>query len=472
MTFDQLFIDGEWTKGARSFPVVDKYTGRPIATVAEASREQVHQAVEAAVRAFRRGPPTPYARYELLMRAAEGVRARRDAFRETIVAEAGFTLADADNEVNRALQTLSTSAEEAKRLAGEVVPLGGAPIQGTRLGFTLRVPIGVVCAITPFNSPLNTVVHKVGPALAAGNAVVLKPAGRTPLTAGLLCEALREAGVPRGFLSLVHGPGAEIGEWLLAESGIRFFLFTGSTEVGRRIQQGAGLRRTQLELGSIASTIVCADADVDAALPRIVAASFRKAGQVCTSIQLLHVEAPILEAFTARFVAEARKAQAGDPRRPETTVGPMISEAEAERVERWIAEAVAQGATALVGGPRAGPVIPPTVLANVRPGMKVVDQEVFGPVVSLVPFTRLEEAIERVNGSPFGLATGIFTRDLDRAFRAALDLEVGAVHVNETCSSRVDLMPYTGTKDSGFGVEGPRYAIQELTEPRLVTFRI
>ncbi len=388
MAFDKLFIDGEWREGAKSFPVVDKYTGEPLAIVAEASREQVHQAVQAAEQAFRRGPPTPFARYEMLMRAAEGVRARRAEFRDTVVAEAGFTVSDAENEVNRAIQTLSTSAEEAKRLAGEVVPLGGAPIQGNRLGFTLRVPIGVVCAITPFNSPLNTVAHKVGPALAAGNAVVLKPAGRTPLTSGLLCEVLREAGVPRGFLSLVHGPGSELGEWLLAESAVRFFLFTGSTDVGKRLQRGAGLRRTQLELGSIASTIVCADADVDAALPKIVSASFRKAGQVCTSIQLLHVEAPILAEFTARFVAEAKKAKAGDPRKAETMVGPMISTAEAERVERWIAEAIAQGATALVGGPRDRAVIPPTVLANVRPGMKVVDQEVFGPVVTVQPERR------------------------------------------------------------------------------------
>lgn len=472
MFFDKLLIDGEWRAGVKSFPVVHKYTGETLAQVAEASRAQVHEAVACALAAFRRGPPSPHARYEMLMRAAEKVRARRAELRDTMVAEAGFTLTDADGEVTRAVQTLSTSAEEAKRLAGEVIPLTGAPIQGNRIGFTIRVPLGVVCAITPFNSPLNTVTHKVGPALAAGNAVVLKPAGRTPLTAGLLSEVLREAGVPKGFISLVHGPGSEMGEWLLAENDIRFFLFTGSTEVGKRIQRGAGLRRTQLELGSIASTIVCADADVEAALPKIVSASFRKAGQVCTSIQLLHVEEPILERFSARFVAEAKQAKAGDPGLPETTVGPMISIAEAERVERWIQEAVAQGATLAAGGRREGAVVAPTVLTGVRPGMKVVDEEVFGPVVSILPFRELDEAIDKVNASPFGLATGVFTRDLDRAFRAALRLEVGSVHVNETCSSRVDLMPYTGTKDSGFGVEGPKYAIRELSEERLVTFRI
>ncbi len=471
MHYDKLLIDGEWVPGPTSIPVHDKYTGEPIAQVAGASREQVSQAVAAARRAFRAGPPGPYARYEVLSRAAAEVGARRAEFRDTIIAESGFTLSDADGEVSRAVQTLATSAEEAKRLAGEVVPFGGAPNQGDRMGFTVRVPLGVVCAVTPFNSPLNTVAHKVGPALAAGNAVLLKPAGRTPLTAGLLCEVLRRAGVPRGFLSLLQGAGSEMGEWLLAEEAIRFFLFTGSTEVGRRIQRGAGLRRTQMELGSIASTIVCADADVRAALPKIVSACFRKAGQVCTSIQLLHVAEPILASFTEAFVAEVRKVRAGDPRLPETMVGPMISVQEAERVERWIAEAVAQGARVAVGGPRDRAVVPPTVLTDVRPGMRVVDEEIFGPVVSILPFRGLEEAIAAVNASPYGLATGLFTRDLHQAFRAALALEVGSVHVNETSSSRVDLMPYTGTKDSGFGTEGPRYAVRELTEERLLTFR-
>ena len=472
MHFDQLLIDGEWTAGASSFPVRDKFTGQTIAEVAQASREQVRQAVGAAQQAFRAGPPSPFERYQFLMAAAGALATRRQEFRDTIVAETGFTLADADNEVNRAIQTLTLSAEEARRLTGEVVPMAGAPAAGRRLGFTLRVPLGVVCAITPFNSPLNTVCHKLGPALAAGNAVVLKPAGATPLTSGLLCEVLVRAGVPRGFLSLVHGKGAEIGEWLLAEEAIRFYLFTGSTEVGRTIQRGAGLRRTQMELGSIASTIVCADADLDACLPKIVNACFRKAGQVCTSIQLLHVEESILENFSERFVAAAGKFKAGDPRLAETSVGPMISIADAERVEAWIAEAVAQGAQLALGGKRQGQVLPPTVLTGVRPGMKVVDREVFGPVVSILPFARLNEAIDRVNASPYGLATGIFTRNLDHAFGAALKLEVGSVHINETCSSRVDLMPYAGTKDSGFGTEGPKYAVRELSEERLLTISL
>ncbi len=471
MYFDKLLIDGEWVAGGFSSSVTDKYTGDAIAAVASASREQVREAVASARRAFQAGPPGAYERWEILKRAADALGALRAEFRDTIVAEAGFTRSDADNEVSRAIQTLTLSAEEAKRLAGEVVPMTGAPNQGNRLGFTVRVPLGVVCAITPFNSPLNTVAHKVGPALAAGNPVVLKPAGRTPLTAGLLCEVLRKAGIPRGFLSLLHGAGSQIGDWLLAEEAFRFFMFTGSTEVGRQIQRGAGLRRTQMELGSIASTIVCSDADVGTALPKILSACFRKAGQVCTSIQLLHVDEAILSSFSERFVAEARRIHAGDPRLEQTMVGPMISVGEAERVESWIEEAVAQGATRAAGGPRQRAVVPPTVLTGVRPGMKVVDQEVFGPVVSIVPFTRLDEAIERVNASPFGLATGLFTRNLEHALRAGMALHVGSVHVNETCSSRVDLMPYSGTKDSGFGTEGPRYAIRELTEERLLTFR-
>jgi succinate-semialdehyde dehydrogenase/glutarate-semialdehyde dehydrogenase len=352
-----------------------------------------------------------------------------------------------------------------------VVPLAGAPNQAGRVGFTLRVPLGVVAAITPFNSPLNTVAHKIAPAFAAGNAVILKPASATPLTACKLAEVLLDAGMPRGFLSVLLG-GAQVAEWLLADERVRFFAFTGSTEVGRKIQQAAGLRRTQMELGSIACTILCDDARLDSALPKIVNAGYRKAGQVCTSVQLLLVHASIVDEVQSRLAKLVQALPYGDPYDPNTVVGPVISEAEAIRVESWIEEAVAKGARRLAGGARKGAVVPPVLLASIDESMKVGCREVFGPVVCIVPFDELDDAIARVNATPFGLASGIFTNRLDDAFAAARRLEVGGVHVNETSSARVDLMPYGGSKDSGFGREGPRYAVQEMTEERIVTFSL
>jgi succinate-semialdehyde dehydrogenase/glutarate-semialdehyde dehydrogenase len=462
-------IDGGWVPGlGPGQPLMDKYRLEPLFTLATADATQVRAAVDAAHAAFRAGPPGAHERGLVLDRAAQLVEAQAPRFVQAMQQEAGFTASDAQGEVRRCVQTLKLSAEEARRLAGEVIPLEGAPGQAGRIGFTVRVPLGVVAAITPFNSPLNTVTHKVAPALAAGNAVILKPSTHTPMTACLLAEALLEAGVPRGFLSVLHGSG-EVVRQLQADARVRFFAFTGSTEVGRQIQQAAGLRRTQMELGSIAFTILCDDADLDAALTKVVNASYRKAGQVCTSIQLLLVQQPIVEKVEATLATMVRALPYGDPADPKTVVGPVISEDAARRIEAWIAEAVAGGARQLVGGARQGAVVPPTLLADVSESMRVGCSEVFGPVMSIVPFGTLEQAIARVNATPYGLATGIFTNRIDQALRAARQLEVGGVHINETSSSRVDLMPYGGSKDSGFGREGPHYAVREMTEERVVT---
>ena len=340
--------------------------------------------------------------------------------------------------------------------------------QSGRIGFTLRVPLGVVCAITPFNAPLNTVAHKVGPALAAGNAVVLKPSLHTPMTSCVMAEVLLAAGLPPGLISVLHG-GAEVAQWLLEEPLVRFYAFTGSTEVGRAIQQRAGLRRTQMELGSIAHCIVCDDADLEAALPKVLNAGYRKAGQVCTSVQVLLVQRPLVDEVERRLAAMVDSLPSGDPADAATVVGPVISEASAQRIEAWIAAAVGLGARQLAGGQRRGAVVPPTLLADVDPGTPLGCQEVFGPVMCIVPFDTLGEAIDRVNATPYGLATGVFTNRLADALSAARKLEVGGVHINETSSSRVDVMPYGGSKDSGFGREGPRYAIREMSEERMVT---
>lgn len=464
----RLLIAGEWTDGTKVVDIPDKYLLRPFMHALLPSREQVSACVAAADAAFRADALGPQERGAILDRTAEQIEKRVAELVDVLVQEAGFPRRDAAGEIQRCAATFRLSAEEARRFCGEIVPLEGAAGQKRRLGFTLRAPLGVVCAITPFNAPLNTVAHKVGPALAAGNAVVLKPSLHTPMSACVMAECLIEAGLPRGLISVLHGDG-EVAQWLLDEPAVRFYAFTGSTDVGRIIQNGAGLRRTQMELGSISHCILCADADLDVALPKIVNAGFRKAGQVCTSIQVLLVQRAIADETQSRLARLVEALPYGDPRDDRTVVGPVISEAAAIRIESWIDEALRKGAQLLVGGARRAAVVAPTLLANVDKATALGCQEVFGPVMCIAPFDGLDEALARVNDTPYGLATGIFTKRLDDAFRAARSLQVGGIHINETPSSRVDLMPYGGTKDSGFGREGPRYAIREMSEERMVT---
>lgn len=465
----QLLIDGQWTDGAGDeIVVLDKYHQTPFAVAAGADRAQLQQMIEAAQAAYRRGAPSAYERGAILGRASALLEERSEEFVKIMQAEAGFTRSDATGELRRAIQTLRLSGEEARRLSGDVLPFSGAPQQEGRFAFTLRVPLGIVAAITPFNSPVNTVLHKIAPAFAAGNAIILKPSTTTPVTACRLGELLIEAGMPAGFLSILHGNREVVSE-LLADQRIRFFAFTGSTEVGKTIQHSAGLRRTQMELGSIAFTILCDDANLDSALPKVINAGYRKAGQVCTSIQILLVQRRIMDEVRRLLTAKVDALKFGNPHLDDMFVGPLISEKDAIRVENWIEEAISMGAGRLAGGPRQGTVIPPTLLEGISDEMRVGCSEVFGPVVCLAPFDALDEAIDRVNSTPYGLASGIFTNRLLDALTAAQRLEVGGVHINETCSSRVDLMPYGGSKDSGFGREGPRYAIHEMTEERVVS---
>ena len=464
----RLLIDGAWVDGASTSELRDKYDGSVVAEVHEADREQVERALAAVAEAQATVDFPHYRRYEVLTRAAALLQQRGDVV-AAIVDDTGFTVADAEREVGRAVQTLTISGEEAKRIHGEMVPLHGAPGADGRLAFTVRHPVGVVAAITPFNSPLNTVAHKVAPALAAGNGVVLKPAAYTPLSAGVLVEVLLEAGLPPELLAVLNGSGSTVGEWLLQSPVPAFYAFTGSTEVGRHIRAAVGLRKTQLELGSLASTIVCADADLDRAVTACVGAAFRKAGQVCTSIQRLYVERGALDDFAGRLAVELGGRVVGDPRQQGGFVGPVISARDADRIESWIQQAQQKGADVVAGGTRDGQVIAPTVLANVDPAADVFSQEVFGPVVNLVPFDDFDATLVDVNDTPYGLAAGIFTRDIGRALQAAETLRMGSVHINETSSSRVDLMPYGGVKESGAGVEGPRCASGEMTEQRLVT---
>jgi acyl-CoA reductase-like NAD-dependent aldehyde dehydrogenase len=468
----RLLIGGEWSSGAGTFPVFDKFTGEQIGEADRASAEQVAAAVAAARHSFETIRLEPYVRYRILHRASELIEQQRDEFVRTIVAEAGFPTVDAHNEVSRAVQTFIISAEEAKRLAGEVVPIEGAPGHSHRMAFSIRVPRGVVCGITSFNSPLNMVAHKVAPALASGNSVVLKPAQTTPFSAAMLFEILLEAGLPAGHANLVQGPGAEIGRWLAEDQTIAFYTFTGSTAVGKLLQRSVGLRPITLELGSIAATIVCEDADLERAAPRVANSAFRRAGQACTSTQKLFVDHRVLDQFTDLLVGATRALKVGDPHDPATVVGPMISDQDAQRAESWIAEAVAAGALIVTGGRRQGALLPPTILADTTPQMRVVCDEIFAPVVSVIPFRSLDDTVDELNATPFGIAAGIFTRDVTRALTAARRLHVGTVHINEPSSSRVDLMPFAGVKDSGLGREGPKYAMQEMTEERLITISL
>lgn len=463
-------INGQWLDGGPRFTVEDKFSGRPIADVASATREQVAQAVRIAKAAVEEGAPPPHDRAQVLRRAAVLLESYRPRLVDVMVAEAGFTIVDANGEIDRAAVTLSLSADEALRLVGDVIPFGASPGAHRRIGFTQRFPIGVVCAITPFNAPLNTVLHKVAPAYAAGNSVVLKPSAFTPLTGALLAEILLEAGMPPAFLSVLQGEGDSVGAWLLEEQDIAFYTFTGSTRVGRIIQQAAGLRRTQMELGSIASTIVCADADLERAIPKIANAGLRKAGQVCTSVQRLYVHRDIAEEVGQRLAAFAKTLKAGDPRDPETKVGPLISEQSAIRAESWLREAEKGGAKLLCGGQRERSVITPAIVTHAPHDGQVWCQEAFAPLLALRPFDDFEEAIRDANSTPYGLSAGVFTQDIDRALRAAATLRFGTVQINETSSARSDVMPFGGVKDSGFGKEGPAHAIREMTEERLVVF--
>jgi acyl-CoA reductase-like NAD-dependent aldehyde dehydrogenase len=465
-----LYVDGVWRESSERLAVTHKFTGAVLAEVAVAGPSEVDEAVAAARRAAARSLP-PLERAAILRRAAEAIASRAGDLALLIAREGGKPLKDARAEVARAVQTFTLSADQATRVHGEQVPVDASPGNADRLAFTLRVPVGVVAAIAPFNFPLNLVAHKVAPALAAGNAVVCKPASTTPLTAVELCRILEACGLPPGFLNLVVGPGGTTGEALLAHPGVDLYSFTGSPDVGRRVKERTGLRRVVLELGNSSPNIVCADADLDRAADLLARRAYGSAGQTCISVQRIYVEAGAFEALRQRLVATAASLVVGDPEDERTDVGPMITEAEAARAESWVEEAVAGGARRAFGGGRQGAVMPPVLLTDVQPEMAVVCREVFAPVASLVAVDSFDEAVEQANATPYGLQAGVFTSSVARALDAARRLHFGGVIVNDTSSFRADLMPYGGVKGSGMGREGPRYAVEEMTELRTVVMR-
>jgi acyl-CoA reductase-like NAD-dependent aldehyde dehydrogenase len=403
---------------------------------------------------------------------AQGLAEAREPMARLIAREAGKPLRDAYVEVDRGCETLRLSAEEATRIAGEEVPIASAPGAENRLAFTIRRPYGVVLAITPFNFPLNLALHKVGPAVASGNAVVLKPAPQTPLTALALARLFEAAGLPPGWLNVVTAQGPELGQALVADPGVDLITFTGSAAVGQAIRQAAGLRPVLLELGNNAAVIVHRDADLKAAAESAALRSFAFAGQVCIAVQRVLVHEEVRAEFTERFEAATRALKLGDPENVETDIGPMITPAAAERADRWAEQALARGARALLRGRREGAMLGPTVLLDPPADEPVVAEEAFAPLVSLFGYRDLDDALQRVNASRYGLQAAIFTQDLDVAMRAAQALEVGGVIVNDAPSYRADLMPYGGVKHSGLGREGPKYAVQEMTYPRVVVLNL
>jgi acyl-CoA reductase-like NAD-dependent aldehyde dehydrogenase len=467
-----LFIGGKWVMTEEECAVKNKATGETVAMVSVAGEAEVKAAVDAAERAFKEVTMEPYQRYEILMKASRLLVRDQEKMAKALSMEVGKPIKDAMAEVKRAEQTLILSAEEAKRLTGEMVPLAGAPNCGNRLAYTLRVPVGIVCAITPFNFPLNLSCHKIGPALAAGNVVVYKPATATSLSAVLLCEIFAEAGLPAGYLNLVTGSGEKVGNWLTQEQRIHFYSFTGSPAVGKVLQAQAGFRRVALELGSNSANIVHADADIEKAASYCTKYAFTNAGQVCISCQRVYVQRNVYEQFCQAAVAYTQKLVSGDPLDPATDIGPMISEKEAIRTEEWVTEAVAAGATVLVGGKRHGNWYEPTIMTNVNPSMKVVCQEIFAPVFVIVPYDEIAEAIAAVNDSVYGLQAGVFTNSLDIAHLCVRKIEVGGVIINDGATFRTDNMPYGGVKESGIGREGPEYAIKEMTEEKLVVINL
>ncbi len=455
-----------------SLDVLNPFDGSVVATVPSASAAQVADAVDAAeVGAAVVASMSRRERADVLRRVSESLGDRTEELALTIATESGKTLREARGEVARAVETFALSAEEAGRLAGEIVPFDAAPTGGDRFGFYVRVPLGPVAAITPFNFPLNLAAHKIGPAIAAGNAVVLKPSSLTPLTGIELGRTLLECGLPPEAVSVVTGPGGSVGGPLVDDPRVRMVTFTGSAEVGRAIAGRAGVRKLAMELGSNSAVVVTEHGDVDVAAERSALGAFALAGQVCISVQRVLVHESVFDRFVERAVAVAASLSVGDQLDEHTDVGPMIDSANADRAERWIGDAVAGGAKVLAGGGRNGTLVHPTVLESVPESASLWSDEAFAPVMSVRPYRDLDEAFALVNASRYGLQAGIFSDRLEDALRAVHEVHCGGVMVNDAPAFRVDLMPYGGEKESGVGREGPAYAVREMTELRVVAIR-
>ncbi|WP_339174615.1 aldehyde dehydrogenase family protein [Solibacillus sp. FSL R5-0691] len=458
----------------KTMDVMNPYNQEVIATIACASIEDVHEAIEVAQQTFtttmRKMPA--HERSRILRNASLLLEERSEQFAKTISLEAGKPINEARGEVTRAIQVLLFASEEAKRLAGDQIPMDSAIGGERQIGIAKRVPLGVIAAITPFNFPLNLALHKIAPAIAVGNTVVLKPAEKTPLSSILLYELLQDAGLPKGALNILQGPGTELVEPLVKHPFVKKVTFTGSGKVGWHIHEMAGKKPVTLELGSNAPNIIFADADLEYAASTITMSGFTFAGQACVSAQRIYVEQSVYDQFAQLLQEKVEALVMGDPAEEKTQLGPMITEEAAIRAASWIEEAVSQGATIRTGGNRIGTLLEPTILENVTKSMQVVCMEVFAPMVALIPFTEEDEVLAAANDSEYGLQAGVFTLDINRALKFADELETGGVWINESSVRRFDHMPYGGVKESGTGKEGIRYAIEGMSDLKFIGIKL
>jgi acyl-CoA reductase-like NAD-dependent aldehyde dehydrogenase len=467
----RLLVAGEWAETGDWLDVRSPFSGEVVARVAKAGADDARRAVDAAEAAMREPLPA-HERAEILVRVATALGRRHEEAATQIAREAGKPLKAARVEAARATSTFTFAAVEARTLAGEMVPMDASQAGAGKLAFPLRLPIGVVGAISPFNFPLNLVAHKLAPALAAGCAVVLKPASQTPLSALLLAELMTEAGLPPGWLNVLVGPAAEIGDVLVEDERVRALTFTGSGDTGWKLAERAPRKRVNLELGNATPELVEPDVELEDVATRLAANAFAFAGQSCISVQRVYVRREAYDELVSRLVPKVEALVVGDPLDEETDVGPLIDTDARDRVLAWIEEARAAGAEILTGGELEGELLRPTVIANAPRDAKVSCEEVFGPVCTVTPYDSLDEAIELANATRYGLQAGIFTGSVKTALEAARRLEFGGVTVNEAPTFRADQMPYGGVKDSGNTREGPAWAVRELTEERLVVLEL
>ncbi len=469
----KMFVAGKWSEAAESIDVLNPYDQSVIDTIPKGTESDVDRALATLVDGAKTmRAMSAYERSQILERAARMMLDRSEDFARTISQEEGKVLAEARLEAKRAAEVVAISAEEARRLTGEMIPLDGSENGQGKLGFTLRVPCGVVAAITPFNFPLNLVTHKVGPAIAGGNSVIIKPASDTPLSALKLTEVLLEAGLPESAIACITGSGSTLGKAICSDDRVRKISFTGSYEVGDAICKIAGMKKVTMELGSNSPVIIMDDADLDKAAESISKAGYANAGQVCISAQRILTDRKVGADFIDALKPKVEAIRLGDQLNDATDVGPMVREDDAVRVGEWIDEAVKGGAQLITGGSREGTRYQPTILDNVDPDMRVSKNELFGPAVAITRFDDINEAIALANDTTFGLAAGIFTQDIDRAMKFAQQVDAGNLNINLASQWRADAMPYGGLKHSGMGKEGPKYAIREMTEEKMVVVHL
>lgn len=469
----RMLIGEKWVDKEEKIEVRNPFNNELIDTVPSGDSKDVKGAYQAAEEGFKINRSLAvHQRISILYKTAEIIKDRHEEFAKTIATEGSKTIKEARKEVSRCIDTITISAEEARRIVGETIPFDSREGSENRVGYYYRFPIGIILAITPFNDPLNLVAHKVGPAIAGGNAVVLKPATVTPLSALKLGEAMIEAGLPWKILNIVTGYGSKIGDDLVEDPRARMISFTGGTEAGEDIVKKAGLKKISMELGSNSPVIVMDDADLEQAVELSVSGAFWAVGQNCIGVQRIYIHQDVYDQFEKMFVERTKKMKVGYQLDEDTDMGPMITESEAERVEMWVKEALLSGAELLTGGKRKGTLFEPTVFRNMPSAAKLNCEEVFGPVVNLYKVTSLDEAITLANTVKYGLHGAIFTRSLSHAFRAIKELDVGGVMVNDSTDYRIDMMPFGGVKWSGLGREGIKFALLEMTEPKVVCFNL